>query len=208
MAELALKPRTAFGALAVPGRYGAATAGAAPVVIAARPNLRITQLSVFHGKRGALAEAVRNSAGLELPEGPKRVAGEGLTLIGTASTQWLAIAEGEQGREALGRLTQALPGLAAAVDQSDAKAVLRLSGPRARDVLAKGCQLDLHPRTFTTKDAATTQIALIPSQLWRLDEAPTFELAVPLSYARGFWSWLTESAAEFGYEVRPALDAC
>jgi methylglutamate dehydrogenase subunit D len=207
MAEVALKARSAFAGLVVPGRYGASMAGVAPVVIAERANLHVTQLSVFHGQCEALAEAVRTIAGLELPEGSKRVTAQGLILIGTAPTQWLAIADGEQGRAVIARLAQAASGLAAVVDQSDAKAVLRLSGPRAREVLAKGCQLDLHPRAFTPNDAATTQIALMPCQLWQLDEIPTFELAVSLSYARSFWSWLTSSAAEFGYEVKPAVDA-
>lgn len=206
MAEFVLKARTAFAGLAVPGRYGAAIAGDPPVIIAERPNMRVTQLSVFHGKREALAGIVRDIAGAELPEGPKRSAAGGLSLIGTAPTQWLAIAEDGQGRETLARLHEAVSGLAAVVDQSDAKAMLRLSGPRIRDVLAKGCSLDLHARAFTPQDAATTQVALIPCQLWMRDEVPTFEVAVPLSYARSFWAWLTESAAEFGYEVKPALN--
>jgi sarcosine oxidase subunit gamma len=128
-----------------------------------------------------------------------------LAVIGLAPQQWLAIAEGEKGRALLARIGTDLSGLAAVVDQSDAKAMLRLSGPRVRDVLAKGCALDLHPRAFKPQDAATTQLALIPCQLWLLDEAPTFELAVPLSYARSFWSWLAASAAEYGYEVKPPL---
>ena len=37
-------------------------------------------------------------------------------------------------------------GVAAVSDQSDARLVLRVSGPRVRDVLAKGVPVDLHPR--------------------------------------------------------------
>ena len=36
--------------------------------------------------------------------------------------------------------------------------VVRLSGPNARDVLAKGCQLDLHPVAFTTGGCAQTTL--------------------------------------------------
>jgi sarcosine oxidase subunit gamma len=202
MAEFALKPRTGFEGLAIPGRYATAAGAEPQIIIAERFNLIVAQLSAFRGKRGDVAKAVFEITGLELPEGRKRVAASGLTLIGVAPSQWLAIADGAEGRALLSRLSEALSGLASVVDQSDAKAILRVSGPRLRDVLAKGCSLDLHPRAFTQQHAATTQIALIPCQLWQLDEAPTFELAVPLSYSRSFWSWLTASAAEFGYEVR------
>lgn len=207
MAEFALTPRTAFEGLAVPGRYGIAAGAEPQVIVTERRNFRVMQLSAFHRKAEEMAKAVRDAAGLEQPNGPKRTAADGLTLIGIAPSQWLAIAEGQQGRALLSHLSEAVAGLASIVDQSDAKAILKLSGPRVRDVLAKGCSLDLHWRVFTPQDAATTQIALIPCQLWQLDEAPAFELAVPLSYARSFWSWLTASAAEFGYEVRPSLSA-
>ncbi len=202
MAELALKPRSGFEDLAIPGRYGVALGAEPQVIILERPNLVVAQLSAFRGKREDAARAVFEIAGLELPEGPKRAAVSGLTLIGMAPSQWLSIADGAEGRARLSRLSEALSGLASVVDQSDAKAILRVSGPRLRDALAKGCALDLHPRAFGFEDAATTQIALIPCQIWQLDDAPTFELAVPLSYARSFWSWLTASAGEFGYEVR------
>jgi sarcosine oxidase subunit gamma len=205
--EFTLKSRTGFEGLATPGRYATAAGVEPQIIIAERPNLIVAQLSAFRGKREDVANAVFAITGLELPDRPKRAAAIGLNLIGIAPSQWLAIADGAEGRAVLSRLSAALSGLASVVDQSDAKAILRVSGPRLREALAKGCSLDLHPRAFTPQDAATTQMALIPCQLWQLDEAPTFELAVPLSYARSFWSWLTASAAEFGYEVRTQPEA-
>jgi len=38
--------------------------------------------------------------------------------------------------------------------------------------------------------------------IWQVDEMPTYDLAVPTSYAESFWSWLTASAAEYGYTVK------
>jgi sarcosine oxidase subunit gamma len=201
MAELALRPRTGFEGLAVAGRHGVGDHAAAGLVIAERPDLAVAQLAVFHGKTDEVAAAIREIAGIELPNGPKRATANGLSLIGIGPGQYLAVAEGDLAKELLARIAGALVGLAAVVDQSDAKAILRLSGPHARDVLAKGCSVDLHPRVFTTEDAATTLASLVPCQIGLLDDEPTFELAVPLSYARGFWFWLTAAAAEFGYDV-------
>ena len=205
MADLALIARTGFAGLAIPGRYGRVVGGERPVVLTERPNLTVTQISAYRDRMGEFAKAVLATSGFELPQKPGRVVANGVALIGMARGQWLAVAEGDKGRALLSRLNEAVSAHAAIVDQSDAKAILRLAGPRARDVLAKGCALDLGERAFKPPDAATTQIALIPCQLWQLDEGPTYELAVPLSYARSFWSWLTASAAEYGYEVRLPL---
>ncbi len=207
MADLTLKPRNSFEGLAEPGRYGHVGGGDRPVVIAERPHLSAGQISAQRGKTAALAETIRAAAGLDLPQGPRRVAKNGIAAIGMGPHEWLVTGEGEKGRASFARIRKALPGLASFVDQSHAKAVLHLAGPRARDVLAKGCGLDLHQRVFKPGNAATTQIALIPCQLWQLDDVPTFELAVPLSYAGSFWSWLTASAAEYGFEVlAPIVD--
>jgi sarcosine oxidase subunit gamma len=103
-------------------------------------------------------------------------------------------------------LAKQLVGHAAITEQSDSKAVIRISGARARDVMAKGCSLDLHPRVFKPGDAATTAVALIDCQFWQIDDAPSYDLAVPSSFAESFWSWLAASAAEFGYSVEPGQD--
>ena len=97
------------------------------------------------------------------------------------------------------KLAAGLKGLATIIDQSDGKAVLRISGLRARDTLAKGCSLDLHPSAFKPGSVGTTPVALIDCVIWQVDETPTYDLAIPTSFAESFWSWLTASAAEYGY---------
>lgn len=196
-----LAPLSPLAAVAVPGRYGKCTGGPRPVVLTERPGLRLCVVSARRGASAQVAEMVQGLTGLSLPHGPKRVTKQGLALIGTAPDQWLAVAEGDAASASLDTLIEALAGTATAVDQSGGKAVLRVSGSRARAVLAKGCMLDLDPRAFTPGDAATTPIALIDCVLWQLDEAPSYDLAMPSTFATSFWAWLTASAAEFGYEV-------
>jgi len=101
-------------------------------------------------------------------------------------------------------LTAELGQLAAVTDQTDARAVLKLHGPRVRDVLAKGCPVDLHPRAFRRGDTALTTIGGIGTQIWWADVDEAFHLAVPRSMAGSFWSWLVPSAQEFGVEILPA----
>ena len=104
--------------------------------------------------------------------------------------------------DALARdLAQRLQGFASISDQHGGRTVLRLSGPRAREVLAKGLPIDLHPRAFGPGSAATSTISLMGVQLWQVDEAPSYDIALFRSVSESFWRWLTSSAAEFGYEV-------
>lgn len=196
-----LAPRTPLATVAVLGRYGHCIGGPRPVVLTERPDVRLCVIGARGGKGAEVADVVRSLTGLVLPPGPKRVAANGLGLVGTAPDQWLATAEGPTARDLLDKLTTALAGLATAAEQSDGKAVIRIAGSRARSALAKGCSLDLDPRAFAPGDAATTPIALIDCVLWQVDDAPTYELAVPSSFVESFWSWLTGSAAEYGYEV-------
>ena len=44
-------------------------------------------------------------------------------------------------------------------DVSAQRTTLELSAPGARDVLAQGCSLDLHPRAFGPGDCAQTLLA-------------------------------------------------
>lgn len=203
MPETLLKPRNPLADLAQPGRYGRRVGGPRAVVLMERPGLQLRVLSAGRGRVGQISETVRTLTHLILPEGPKRVTAEGLSLIGTAPGQWLAVAQDAGAAERLRALSDALADLATSVDQSDGKAVLRIAGPRARETLAKGCGLDLDARAFAPGDAATTPIALIDCVLWQVDEEPSYDLAIPSTFAESFWSWLTAAAAEYGYEVVP-----
>jgi sarcosine oxidase subunit gamma len=94
--------------------------------------------------------------------------------------------------------------LFAVANQSDGRAVLFLSGHRVRDVLAKGCPIDLHPRAFPPGRAVSTTIAHVGVQLWLCEDGETFTLVAMRSYAASVWSWLLASGAEFGIAVREA----
>jgi heterotetrameric sarcosine oxidase gamma subunit len=77
---------------------------------------------------------------------------------------------------------------------------LRLSGPRARDVLAKGLAIDLDPRVFPAGSAATSALSHMGVLVWR-GEAETYDIVLFRSVAESFWRWLSASAAEYGYDV-------
>jgi sarcosine oxidase subunit gamma len=196
MASFAALERSALHGFARPGRHGA---GAAGLTIEERTDLSFASVIAKRGKRDALVSAVETAYGVALPNGPRRVSRGSVTFAGTGPDQWIASAEGAEAQNFAARVRGRIGLFAAVADQTDARLVLRLSGPQVRAVLAKGVPLDLHPKVFKPGDVATTLVAYIGVQLDRIDD--TFQLTAPRSMAGSFWSWLSASAAEFGYEV-------
>jgi sarcosine oxidase, subunit gamma len=85
----------------------------------------------------------------------------------------------------------------ALVDLSDGWVGLEVSGSASRDVLSKGCGLDLHPRSFPVGHCARTRFAQIPLVIECPDEPSRFELHVARSYFDYLHSWLIDAAAEW-----------
>jgi sarcosine oxidase subunit gamma len=189
---------SALKGLAVPGRHGKAN-GEPGLVITERLGLGLATVAARKG--APVRAAVKSSYGVDLPDDATVGQGPEVSFVGYGPGQWLAVSETFAG-DALARdLKQRLKGLASVSDQSGGRTVLRLSGPRARDVLAKGLPIDLHPRAFGPGSAATSTISLMGVQLWQVDGAPTYDIALFRSLSASFWRWLTASEAEFGYEV-------
>lgn len=200
MSDRSLRPVSALAGIAVPGRYGKSD-GAPGVTIAERRGLGIATLAARKGQAAAVKAAVKDAYGVDLPDNSRCVQGAQASFVGYGPGQWLAVSETLKG-DALARdLAERLKGLASISNQHGGRTVLRLSGPRAREVLAKGLPIDLHPRAFGPGDAATSTISLMGVQLWQTDDAPAYDIALFRSVSESFWRWLTASAAEFGYEV-------
>jgi len=86
---------------------------------------------------------------------------------------------------------------AACLDVTDAWAGLRISGPNATAVLAKGTAVDLHPRAFPERRCAVTGFAQLRAVLWRPGEELDYDLYVGRSYASSLWDWLAYAVAEY-----------
>jgi len=192
-----LHPGSALAGLALPGRYG--KGGEPGIVIAERSGLGLATVAARKGP--PVRAAVKASYRVDLPDDSTVVQGPEVSFVGYGPGQWLAVSEKLAGDGLAQDLKHRLKGLASVSDQSGGRTVLRLSGPRARDVLAKGLPIDLHPRAFGPGSAATSTISLMGVQLWQVDDAPSYDIALFRSLSASFWRWLTASAAEFGYEV-------
>jgi len=200
VSDLHLASRSALHGIAVPSRYGRLD-GAPGVALSERVDLGLATVAARKGKAAALAAAVRTAYGTGLPSDSTVATGPTVAFIGMAPGQWFAVSERLANGALADDLTAKLAGLASITDQSDGRAVVRIAGPRAREVLAKGLPIDLHPGVFRTGSAATSTISHMGVQIWQADDAPTYDIAVFRGFAGSFLRWITSSAAEFGYTV-------
>ncbi|MGP0061469.1 MAG: sarcosine oxidase subunit gamma [Beijerinckiaceae bacterium] len=150
------------------------------------------------GKRSAFAAAAMAAYGVTLADRPRAFPGREVTFLWSGPDHWAVIAADPH---IAADLSLRLARLAAVSDQSSSRAALRVSGPKVREMLAKGVLVDLHPRAFQPGDVAVTSIAHIGASLWQVDAAPTYELSVFRSLAKSFWHWLVQSAAPFGIAI-------
>lgn len=193
------KPSGAWSGILTEGPQGAA--GASGITAIAREGLGIASIIAGEDDTGVLGNAIKSRFGLDLPITPLAAMSERHSLLWAGPGHWLLLAGSRAGfTEDLA----ALSGHAAVADQSDGRAVLRLSGAMVRRALAKGCMIDLHPAAFPVGMTALTSITYIGVQLWRAADGPdgsVFEIMVPRSMSGSFWSWFSASAAEFGCQV-------
>lgn len=146
----------------------------------------------------AALAAAQTALGCKLPLTPNRsIAAGARVAMWMGPDQWLMLSPAADA-EALAR---ALAGHAASVvDVSDLRALFELAGPNARDVLRKGCAIDLHPREFGPGDCALTALARVRVALCQVDDRPGYRLLIERSYAIYLWDWLTDAMAEFSGE--------
>ncbi|MFO1149207.1 MAG: sarcosine oxidase subunit gamma family protein [Alsobacter sp.] len=203
MVELAPSPplpRSAFHGLLRPGRHGRAD-GAAGVVVRERTGVAIASLTARKGQSELLGSAVKARLGLTLPRDPVRMKFGALAASWAGPDQWTVLAEGDTAAGLLQELGRAADGLAAMAEVGHGRGILEVSGPRARDALAKGIAIDLDPRAFPPGRTALTMASLIDVQITALDDRPAYELMLFRGFAGSFWHWLEASALEFGLEV-------
>lgn len=171
----------------------ASPAGQPGVVLREVPDLTLASVAALKGREAELTQAVSSAYGVDLPDGPKRVSSGAVSFVGVGPGKWLAAST-------VGTDFSGLP--AAVADQSDGRAVFRLSGPKARETLATLVQIDLHPRAFQRGDAVVTHAASIAITLWQVGDEPTYEIVMFRTYAATLWRWLVEAGRSRGIDAR------
>jgi sarcosine oxidase, subunit gamma len=120
--------------------------------------------------------------------------------------EWLVTCPAPEAAALAGSLRDALADIHAAITEvTDGRVAFRIAGPSARDVLAKGCPLDLHPRAFPPGSCAQSLLAKADVLIHLLDDdperCPSFDLYVARSFAHYMWMWLEDAGREYGVQI-------
>jgi sarcosine oxidase, subunit gamma len=144
---------------------------------------------------------------LLLPTEPNTSATKGrVTALWLGPDEWLLTCPVDDVAFFINSLREALNDTHCAITEvSDGRVAVSLQGPSARDVLAKGCPLDLHPRSFTSGSCAPSLLAKASVLIHLVADdpagGPTFDVYVARSFAHYLFSWLEDAGREYGVQV-------
>lgn len=151
----------------------------------------------------AFRNAVAGAVGVEPPGTTGTVATAGdRAILWLGPDEWLVITPDGEAAPIQAALDTALAGTrASSVEVSDNYTTIRIAGPKARWVLAKGWAVDLHPKNFGPGRVAQSNLALTNAILRQTDDSPSYEILVRPSFAKYLWDWLVDASLEVGYRV-------
>ena len=179
--------------------------GSPGVVLTERPFLGYVNLRGDAGDAPFLA-AVEGVLDMGLPVDPNTIAeGEDITVCWMGPDEWLLVLRPGAQTRCVTDLREALgEHHASAVDTTGGYTLVNVSGPRRRELLAKGCTLDLHPRSSSPGQCAQTNlgkagVVLIPRG--KGSDSQSFDVIVRRSFADYLGLWLHHSAREYGLQI-------
>ncbi len=179
---------------AIPVSLADAIAGAAgdDLDIEIVGELALLQLFAKKGKEQELAKLmnIETSAG-------KAVTCEGFVALPLAPEQWMLVADSGADGSFHQLIAEKIAGIGYVSEQSDSRVCFRISGKYARDLMSRGCRIDLHPDAVSPGFCAQTNMAQVGVLLHQLDDSPTYDLYVYSGFARSFRDWLSHTALQF-----------
>jgi len=201
VADFSWDVRSPLDRALVAGRHGAP--GEAGVSLTEIRNFDLVQVMARRGKAADMATAAKARFGVAAPDTPQAVQASDAALIWSGPDQFLVLSKG--GKHAMGVLSQAYASSASLSDQSHARALISISGAKARPMLAKLSSIDLHPAAFPVGAAAATSIDHTSVTLWRggdrADGQAVFNVLVFATFAESLWHTMLDSAAEYGVTI-------
>ena len=145
----------------------------------------------------AFAAAVLSATGLELPlkANTARV-GNGRQLFWLGPDEWLLKTAGGTGDAIESALRAALVGKHISVVQvGSGNTTFTVQGAAAADLIARGCPLDLHVRSFPSGSLAQSHISKANVVVYCLEAETSFEITVRRSFAEYLFKWLCEAGS-------------
>lgn len=181
------------------GRFGAP--GDRPgITLSERRGLELVLLSGFPEDRAAAEAAARGALGLVLPAAGQASSGEADAILWQGPERWLLIATEGAGLAAGLEAAVADRPTLAVTDLGHGRTVIRVEGPRARDLLAKESPIDLSPEAFPAGSVALTRFGQLAVTL-HATGPESLEILAFRSFGLALFEELRDRAEELGYAV-------
>ena len=181
-------------------REALGAASEAPGVELAACAVEIVELAAFRARASELS-GISRGLGLELAAPGRAAARSGQLSVCVRPGRWLLLLPPDSPGAQAALWQRACAGVAAALDHSSGLVALHLAGAELREVLSRGCRLDLDPEVFPPGRAAATLMAQVGVILARLPAG--LVLLTPASTARHVREWLTATGRPFGLTAGP-----
>lgn len=137
-----------------------------------------------------------------LPVSPNTISSGDSSIFWLGPNEWLILAAAKESGSLLTALENALSGIHAAVnDLSGGQVALTLAGGKVRELLAKGCTIDLHPREFRPGMCAQSGLAKATVTFGLPLEDDGFVVIARRSFADYLVHWLQDAADEYGIRI-------
>jgi len=140
-----------------------------------------------------------SALGIDLPLEPRTSATKGgITVLWLSIDQWLITVPMKARDKLLATLNKKLAkNLCLVCDMSDARTIIRLTGDQVREVLIKGCSIDVTLPEFTSGCVRRMLFAEVAALSHFVEDKPDIvDLYVFRSYANYVWEWLLQTAHE------------
>jgi sarcosine oxidase subunit gamma len=163
------------------------------------PPLAMVNLRVDPGSPAA--RRIADALGTSLPAANAVAPATRGAVLWLGPDELLVVGRDGDAPDVVAQLTAGLAGEAGSVvDVSAARVGVEVTGARARDVLEKGCPVDLHPAAFPAGRCAQTLLARANVVVWHLGEGlydGGFRVLTGASFAGYLADWLIDASAEF-----------
>jgi len=122
----------------------------------------------------ALTSALERVLECALPRTPNMfaVASSALKVLWLGPDEWLSSRPDGAKPRCAGFAARAGDGFATVIELGSGQTVIEMFGVRAREIIAKGCPLDLHPRVFEAGCCAQSRLARTLVTIAQIDASP------------------------------------
>lgn len=158
--------------------------------VVSKPCVEVGVLRVWRDD-ATVGDALGRGFGIVWPVRPNSMAGSAVRVAWLAPGAWAIFAPpGEAAAKVIAACHDRLFNFA---DVSAGRSLWRISGPRAADLVASACSIDVHPKSFVAGRCAQSLFAQVPALIMPGADVDSFEVLADASFDGHLMEWFGNS---------------